>query len=292
LTDKSGNPLTTSQGTLILSPPVTTNLGIERTTGVEFLITRDIAYGLSGQISATYINELSNVIPLSGNEDFFPSIPPASLALGNIYRVGFLSPFTAVAALQYKTRGGLRINPVISYNHGYPIGNGLISAVYLNNVPTNVPSTNASAVGGFTTTANGASAMQYVDPLNPGRITSPNVAATRGGALTSSAGGALTAARFGTNLGIDFSPPGTKNTFGVFFSNLFSQVYGQPSVNPRWQPVATGLGGLKTGSSTSAAAFPNEGFINYARDRFGFDPFIVSPNGTPMTVQLYYQLTL
>jgi hypothetical protein len=292
-TDKLGNPITTATGALLLNPAVSTNNGLEKTTGIEFLVTRDIAYGLSGQFAATYINELSNVIPLSGSEDFFPTIPPASLAVGNLYRVGFLSPFTAVAALQYKTRGGVRINPVISWNKGYPIGNGLISAVYLNTVAQNVVSTNTSTIAGSPTSPVGSSgSMQYVDPLNPGSLRTPNILATRGGALSASAGGLLTAARFNANLGIDFTPPGSKNTIGVFVSNLFGNVYGQPSVNSRWQPLATGIGGVKTGTSTSTTGFPGNAVVNYTNDRFGFDPFILSPTGTPTTFQLYYQLTL
>ena len=84
----------------LFNPSVSSNLRIEKTTGVEMLIhALTWVYGISGEFAATYINELSNVVPLSASEDFFPSIPAASLALGNVYRVGFLSPFTAALAL-------------------------------------------------------------------------------------------------------------------------------------------------------------------------------------------------
>ena len=70
-------------------------------------MTKDATTGLSGQFTATYINEYSNVIPLSASEDFFPSIPPASLLLGNLYRVGFLSPFqTTVSTSTTRPRTG------------------------------------------------------------------------------------------------------------------------------------------------------------------------------------------
>ena len=287
-TDKSGNPLIDPlTGGFLFNPSVSSNLGIERTTGVEMQITRDLGYGISGEFAATYINELSNVVPLSSSEDFFPSIPAASLALGNLYRVGFLSPFTAALALQYKSRGGLRINPVTFYVKGYPIGNGLITANYVNNVPMNIPSTNVSFSGGST------GAMQYVDPMNPGSITRPNIAATRGSALSASPGGVLSNNRnLFTNLDIEFQPPGSRNNFGLFITNLFGNVYGLPSLNSRWQPVATGIGGPKTGTTSNVLTFPNEGQVNYAADRFGFAPFIISPTGTPTEFRLYYQLAL
>ena len=287
-TDKSGNPLINPvTGGFFFNPSVSSNLGIEKTTGVEMLITRDLGYGISGEFAATYINELSNVVPLSASEDFFPAIPAASLALGNVYRVGFLSPFTAALALQYKSRGGLRINPVTFYVKGYPLGNGLITANYVNNVPTNIPSTNVSFSGGST------GAMQYVDPMNPGSITRPNIAATRGAALSASPGGVLSNNRnLFTNLDIEFQPPGSRNNFGVFISNLFGNVYGIPVLNSRWQPVATGIGGPKTGTTNNVLVFPNEGQVNYANDRFGFAPFIISPTGTPTTFRFYYQLAL
>ena len=287
-TDKSGNPLIDPlTGGFLFNPSVSSNLGIEKTTGVEMQITRDLGYGISGEFAATYINELSNVVPLSASEDFFPAIPAASLALGNLYRVGFLSPFTAALALQYKSRGGLRINPVTFYVKGYPIGNGLITANYVNNVPMNIPSTNVSFSGGST------AAMQYVDPMNPGSITRPNIAATRGSALSASPGGILTNNRnLFTNLDIEFQPPGSRNNFGLFITNLFGNVYGLPTLNSRWQPVATGIGGPKTGTTNNVLIFPNEGQVNYAADRFGFAPFIISPTGTPTEFRLYYQLAL
>ena len=287
-TDKSGNPLIDpTTGGFLFNPSVSSNLGIEKTTGVEMQITRDLGYGISGEFAATYINELSNVVPLSSSEDFFPAIPAASLALGNLYRVGFLSPFTAALALQYKSRGGLRINPVTFYVKGYPIGNGLITANYVNNVPMNIPSTNVSFSGGST------GAMQYVDPMNPGSITRPNIAATRGSALSASPGGVLTNNRnLFTNLDIEFQPPGSRNNFGLFITNLFGNVYGLPVLNSRWQPVATGIGGPKTGTTNNVLVYPNEGQVNYAADRFGFAPFIISPTGTPTEFRLYYQLAL
>ena len=299
LLDKNGNPQLNPNGTgsILFAPPLETNLGIERTTGLEFLISRDVAYGLTGEFELTYLNELSNVVPLSSSEDFFPSIPAASLALGNLYRVGFLSPLQGTLALGYKMRSGWKINPIVTYNHGYPIGNGTIGQFFIGNKAFNIPATNTTVNGQTTFSGGSSGAMQYVDPFNPGSVFKPNIDATRGGALTPSAGGALTASRFATNLDIEFSPPGSHNTFGVLVTNLFGNIYGQPSVNSRWQPVATGIGGARTGYTTNApngfnAGFPNEGFFNYYPAMFQYDPFILIPSGSLPTFRLYYQANL
>ncbi len=139
---KNGQPVLNSAGNPMLGPPVNSNLGKNQVTGVEFLLTKEAAFGLSGSLSMTYQNEFSNVVPTSPSEDFFPSIPPASLALGNLYRVGFLSPFVGALSLQERTRSGWRINPVVYYNHGYPIGAGLLTATSINGQYYNVPNTN------------------------------------------------------------------------------------------------------------------------------------------------------
>ena len=297
LVDKSGNPILTPTGGLVFGPSVATNLGLEKTTGVEFLLSRDVAYGLTGEVEMTYLNELSNVVPLSSSEDFFPSIPGASLALGNLYRVGFLSPLQGTLALGYKMRSGWKINPIVTYNHGYPIGNGTIGQIFIGKNAFNVPATNTTVNGQTTFSGGSTGAMQYVDPFNPGSVFKPNVDATRGGTLTPSAGGALTASRFATNLDLEFSPPGSHNTFGVLVTNLFGNIYGQPSINSRWQPVATGIGGARTGYTTNAAngfntGFPNEGFFNYYPAMFQYDPYVLLPSGSLPTFRLYYQANL
>jgi len=282
--DKAGNPVLDQNGNPVFNPSIATNLGINRTTGVEFLLAREAAYGLGGALSMTYINELSNVPPLSTSEDFFPTIPFASLQLGNVYRVGFLSPFQSTLAIQYKFRNGLKINPVVSYNKGYPIGNGSIAAFTVNGKPFNVPSTN------ITSPAGAGGAQLYVDPQNPGSFFKPNVDALRSGALSPSAGGVLSNARFTTNLDLEMNPPGSRSTFGVLIGNLFNNLYGVPTLNSRYQPIATGIAGPRTGTTTNVIGFPSDAFTNYSAARFGQQAYIISPNGSPTSYRLYYQL--
>ncbi len=283
----TGKPLTDPTGAYIFGPSTATNLGVSKTTGLEFYLTKESKYGLSGSLSATYINEFSNVIPTSAGEDFFPQIPYQSLQLGNIYRVGFLSPFQATAAFQYKSRGGIRINPVVSWDRGYPIGAGLIAPYVVNGVAYNVPNTNVTSPFGST------SAYAYVDPLNPGTYFKPNIYATRGTPEGNSAGGALSSPHLNTNVTFEFNPPGSRSTFGILIANLFNQLYGNPAFNARWQPVATGLGGPETGSSTTYYNFPELGVSStYAHDRYGYDPYLLSPTNRPLTMRFYYQLGL
>jgi hypothetical protein len=277
--DPFGNPL--------LGPSVSSNLGNSQITGVEFYATKEAAYGLSGSLSLTYQNEFSNVIPGSSSEDFFPSIPPASLALGNTYRVGFLSPFVGTLAVQYKSHSGWRVNPVLYYNHGYPIGVGTLTANTVNGVAYNIPNTNVANANGST------GAYGYIDPRNPGTYFAPNIDATRGTPEASSSGGVLSASRMGpAQITVEFTPPrNQRSTYGVLVSNLFNQLYGQPAYNGRYAPVATGVAGPFSGY-TSTATVP--GYIdtyNYVQ-RNGNQAYLLTPNGTPRSFQFYYQLSI
>jgi len=285
---QNGAPVFDALGNPVLGPTVNTNLGKSQATGVEFLLTKEAAYGLSGSLSLTYQNVFSNVVPTSASENFFPTIPPESLALGNLYRVGYLSPLVGALAFQERTRSGWRINPVIYYNHGYPYGSGRLTAATVNGVPFNLPNTNLTnpaQLGG----SPGATA--YVDPRNPGSLFAPNIAATRGTPEGSSAGGVLTAARFTpVQLTIEYTPPRTsRSTYGALIQNLFNQLYGEPALNPRYQPIATGIAGPFSGYS-SLAGFT--GIYNYLPFRGGNKAYLLTPNSVPRTVQFYYQLNL
>jgi len=287
----NGQPVLDPQtGNIQFGPPQATNLGQSRTTGLEFYLTRSVAYGLSGQLAATYINEFTNVVPSPLiQEDFFPPVPTQSLALGNQYRVGFVSPFAGSLALSYKMHSGLRINPIMTYSRGYPIGVGNVTAAYVNNVPVNIPNTNTPQGAAFGSNF----APNFVDPQNPGTLFKPNVAATRGSPESASAGGVISHPRFNTDLGVEYNKPGSKTTIGVLITNLNNQIYGRnPAYNARYQPVATGISGPKTGTSTLPLTYPNNGFQQYTPTQFGQDPYRLIPNATPQTVRVYYQLAL
>ncbi|HEX3466359.1 MAG TPA: TonB-dependent receptor [Candidatus Elarobacter sp.] len=285
---QNGVPVFDVNGLPVFGPSINTNLGKTQASGVEFLLTKEAAYGISGSLSLTYQNVFSNVVPTTASENFFPSIPPESLALGNLYRVGYLSPFVGALALQERTRTGWRINPVVYYNHGYPYGSGLITATTVNGTPFNVPNTNVTApaqLGGS------PAATQYVDPRNPGSVFRPNVDATRGTPESASAGGVLSAARFTpVQLTVEYTSPRNPRagTVGLLVFNLFNQLYAEPVLNGRYQPVATGIAAPYSGYSSNTQFL---GVYNYTAVR-GNQAYLLYPNNVPRTVELYYQVNL
>lgn len=290
----------------VFGPRVSSNLGVNKTTGVELYLTKDnpAAAGFSGFLSATYINQFTNVPPTALGQagDIFPTIPPAALILGNLYRASYNSPLQIQAGVNYKSRGGFRINPVVNYNRGVPIGIGLIAPVFVNGVAVNVPNTNASTAGGgpISLTGSSAFAYQYVDPHNPGSVFAPNIAATRGTPESASPGGILSRPRYSADLYFEFSAPGSKNTFGIGVTNVFNQIYGQPTINDRYQAVATGVSGPLSGLDTRVITAPGVGFSNYGPETFGNQPYLLVPGG-PFALQpgiggtqvrFYYQVAL
>lgn len=288
----TGQPLINpANGTPVFGAPVSTNAGVDRTTGVEFELTKESTFGLSGQVTATYINEFSSVVPTSQSEDLAPNIPPASLALGNEYRVGFISPFVASAALSYRTHFGLRVNPIVTYNRGYPIGAGGLVATSANGQFVNVVNTNVTGVS----SVNGvAGSPNYVDPGNPGTVFAPNIIASRGTAEKSSPGGILSAPTLNTDLSIEYHPMRSHATIGILITNLFNQLVNNRGyiLNDRYQPVATGVAGPLTGFSQFPIQYPGLGVGQYNASQFGLDPYRIYSNNQPLTLRFYYQLAL
>jgi hypothetical protein len=222
-------------------------------------------------------------VPLSGSEDFYPSVPSASLALGNKYRVGFLSPFQTTLALDYHTHNGWRFAPVFFYDIGYPYGSGLIGPAFIDGKAYNVPNTNASSglIG------SPAGAVQYIDPMNPGSFFSPNIAATRGTQEKNNPGGMLSNPNLTANFTAEYQV-NQKLTLGGTLLNVFNEVYGGPSLNGRYQPVATGISGPKSGSSTTTQLFgPDYGMVNYSLLRSPYSPYINTPSGSGRTYYFY-----
>lgn len=288
--DATGNPILTAQGGLLLNPAVATNLGIERSTGVEFLLTKDADVGFSGQISATYVNELTNSIPLSTQENVFPSIPLASLALGHVYRAGYLSPFVATGIGQYKFKSGFRFNTQLSYNKGYPLGTGLIAPIFVNGKAIDVKLTDLTQGAAARGVSN-----QYVDPSNPGSYLKPNVAASLGTPEGPSPGAYLNNARIAATMTLEYAPPKSSNTIGVQIANPFGNIYARPTRNGRVQPVATGVLGPATGNLTRTQYGPSLIQPDQAISpdfAFGRSAYLLNPSGQPTTLTLYYYLKL
>jgi len=262
-----------------LSPPIYANLGVQRATGAELYVAKNRPFGLSYQLSATYINQI-------GNDPPGTFLPTASLQLGELYRSPELSPFQGTAGLTYRTRFGLRINPILTVRSGYPYGNGLFYALDYNGVPVYIPLTDA-IVGGN----NGAFiANGFVNPQNPGTVSNPNIAVSRGTeSLTSGPGTLHSSLSMQTDLTIEETPPGSGFTFGIAIANLFDQTADIPTVNLAnvLLPVSTGnyvYGGTPTSKSVSNTTATGVGSV--------FSPYIIYPNQPPFSLRAYVQLKL
>jgi hypothetical protein len=291
-------PLIYNPMTGVYQPGTLTNNSVGRntTTGlsVEYTLP-ERTRGLTGFISASYVNEFTTTPPAGDNpygQDFEPIILPQSLAAGNLYRAGFVSPFTGRIGLSYKTAGGFRINPVLNVTSGFPYGSGLLTPYFLNNVATNVPNTNLTDQYGP------AGTSQFVDPANPGSVTAPIVSASRGTPESASGGGELSRPQITGDLTIEYKPPGSRETFGIQVLDVFNNAYyGVPLVNGNYYPVTAGVAAPLTGQSVTGAAFPGQAaIVNRAEYPYGTYNIPTSPalgaNEMPTTFRLYFQYEL
>jgi hypothetical protein len=165
--------LFTLAGTPVFGTTRNSNAGINQSTGVELAVSRQVNFGLSTLISATYDNTLANY-----NSDFFPSTNAAALALGHLYHVSYLPAVQANANLAYITRSGWKAILGVPYESGYRYGVGTHTFVFVGSTPTKVLNTDlaANALG----LSPAASAYYFTDPTNPGTITNPNITGSRG----------------------------------------------------------------------------------------------------------------
>jgi hypothetical protein len=282
------------------------NNSINKTPGAEFSITTpDRPVGVNAYFSATYQNVLSSVPPLIGGEDVLPLVNLSSFALGNVYRAGFVSPFSARLGATLKTKSGFRVNPNLNFNVGFPygVGNLIAPSGQINGKFYNIPQTNlgiASPTGqGFQATTGSPVATNYVDPAYPGSYLFPNIAASRGTPEKSAAGGTLSHPSLTGDMTFEFNRK--RHTVGLQIQNVFGNVYaGQlPQVNSYYQPVTTGVAGPQTGQSFQAnpqqqvgpGSFVNKGFVNLPASLYGQSPYLLLPD-QPMTFRAYYQLAL
>lgn len=262
-------------GTPIYGDVQYSNLGIQKAAGVELLYTKDVPQGVSMQIGATYISQF-------GNEPPGAFLQPAALALGVTYRSPDLSPFQLNAEFNWRHQRW-RINPVVAFNVGYPYGAGYYTAVYCNGKPVIVPSTSLSTI--FSQTPG------YIDPLDPGSCTAPNIAATRGIAEPGLAGGLLTTPRINADITFEYALPDkgpAKSVVGLLVQNVFNQLYNVPIVNGCYGiPVTTGL---TSGSAPCTYSTPQYAPPDVAAH--GSLPYLTYPNEPPISFRLYYQVTI
>jgi Carboxypeptidase regulatory-like domain len=280
------------------------NLGINRTTGAEFgLTTPDRLVGWSGFLSMTYQNVISSTPPLIGGEDSLPINGSGSLALGDVYRAGYVTPFEARLGTSWTAKSGLRIAPILEYTRGYPYNVGTLTASgqSYGGKFYNIPQVNfgggVTQIPGFLGVTGPGLSTNFCDPVFCGNAFHPNIAAGRGTCETPSAGGCLSHPALGADLTMEFTH--NKNTVGIYMQNVFNNMYygAIPVVNPYYQPIASGVAGVQTGKlpqanpGYSGGIFQNRGYANVPTNAYGYGPYILAPQ-QPFTFTVYYQREL
>ena len=291
-----------------------TNQGLNKTAGAELNITTpQRALGFNGFASLTYQNVLSTTPPFTTAETTVPLVPTATLALGDLYRAGYVSPLDLRIGGVYNLKNGFSISPQLEYNIGYPysVGN-MIAAQIAPGVFANIPQVNfgPGIIGGMSSlvgNAPGSSvSTNYYDPAYPGTAYNPNIAATRGTSGTAANGGLLSHPNLLADLTLQWKHEG--NTIGVQFLNLGGNAYinSVPAINPWYQPVANGVSGPQTGYNTCVAqvqsargcypwipkssyAFTNGAYL-LSNGNFTAGPSIAPL--IPFAIQVFYQRAL
>jgi hypothetical protein len=236
--------------------------GVNRTTGVEFnLTTPDRAVGFSGFLSGTYQNVLQSAPPLSNGEfNGVPQLSPASIALGDVYRAGYVSPASIRIGGTYNIRGGFSITPIIQIDSGFPynVGNTL-AATLPDGTNANIPQVNFGAGApillGYQNASGTHLNTNYYDPAYSGSQLAPNIAATRGTPGSSQSGGITWVPN--VQLNVTFQYKHDRDTIGVQLIDIATNGYNgtTPAVNPFYQPVANGVSGPQTGQNTCTATY-------------------------------------
>jgi Carboxypeptidase regulatory-like domain len=238
------------------------NQGYNKTSGVELNITTPThAIGFSGFMSLTYQNVLGTTPPLTSGQDTVPVLSTSTLALGDLYRAGYVSPFSVRIGGVDNLKNGFSISPQLQYNIGYPfsIGN-LIAAGFgpggvcpCSNIPQINFGPGQQVIPGVGGIAGSPAATNFFDPSYPGTSFKPNINATRGTPSTSVNGGILSTQNLLANLTVQYTK--RNNTIGIQMSNLFGNAYNGsvPAVNPLYQAVANGVSGPQTGYNSCVA---------------------------------------
>jgi hypothetical protein len=281
---------------------------INRTTGGEFgFTTPDKAVGFSGFISGTYQNVLQSAPPLSNGEFAgVPQLSPADIALGNVYRAGYIAPVSVRIGGTYAFRNGFSITPVVQIDSGFPYNVGdTIASQLPDGTFANIPQINFGAGApiliGMLNQRGTSLSTNYYDPAYSGSQLAPNVDASRGTPTSSHSGGITWTPN--VRLDVTMQYKRGRDTFGVQFQNVGTNGYNNttPAVNPFYQPVGNGTSGPQTGQNTCTATYgsargcaaiqPNSyAFSNgaYLLTNGNDDGYIIAPLA-PMSFNVFYK---
>lgn len=297
------------------------NQGYNKTSGAEFdLTTPQRSVGLSGFFAATYQNVLSTTPPFTSGEDAVPTNSLATLELGDLYRAGYVSPFSLRIGGVENLQDGISISPQIQANIGYPYSVGNLIAGCVETMPNglcavyaNVPQVDfgPGITGGQSSFVGGnpgsSISTNYYDPSAPGTSYNPNIDASRGTPGTPANGGELSHWNLEADLTVQYKFSG--NIIGVSMANLFGNAWVNtvPAINPWYQPVANGVSGPQTdintcGNGQGGPGYGLRGCYTYInKDTYAYPngAYLLSNGnftGTPIfgplmpfNVQVYYQ---
>ena len=236
--------------------------GINKTSGFEVnLTTPDRPLGFAGFLSATYQNVLGSAPPLANGEfNGVPQLSAATIALGNVYRAGYVSPVSVRIGGSYNFGNGFSITPIIQLDSGFPYNVGdTLAATLPDGTNANIPQVNfgpgTPILLGYQNAGGTLLNTNYYDPAYSGTQLAPNIAATRGTPTSSNSGGVTWYPNVQFNMTLQYKHG--KDAIGVQFVNLFTNGYNgtTPAINPFYQPVANGLSGPQTGQNTCIAQY-------------------------------------
>jgi|GEM_PF-646936 len=228
-------------------------VGTTKTWGLEYMLTTpDRPWGWSGFLTLNYVNALTTTPPVS-NSDSIPAVAQYLYETGALFHTSYLPPLSGVAGLEYKTKNGITINPILSADGGIPFGVGTTSYGFINGKLYQIPTGNLGQnlpYAGPGEPLQAYNAECYDDPAFAGSYFHPKYVACRGDSESVLAGQTLTRPRMNMDLSLKWEHRTV--TYGVYVSNVFNQIRSEPGINEAWQPVATGVGGAQTGQYSGA----------------------------------------
>lgn len=263
----------TPKGVVIPGTVAVTNQGRAETTGMELQLSRQISHGLSVQLNASYINQFVNYVTSNA---FRPSVQPALLATGALFHPSYLSPLVVTTSLDYQTHGW-RVDPILRFERGYPIGIWSEDPVYVNGVPLFVPNTNL--YGGF-----GSQYCYYVDPQTPGTPGHPHIIGATGGGCSPNLNGALTNPALFINFVVS-RQVAQHVMLGLEVQNLLGNYANYPYYNPGY--VNNGAGAYGPGSGVN----PVLGLPGTVK-AYPSGPFFSVPSGFGRQITLFTRVSL
>ncbi len=165
------------------------------------------------------------------------------------------------------SKNGFSITPIVQIDSGFPYNEGELIAsggpgsVACPGAVANYKQVNFGCgvlPGGFVGYQNTQGTLlntNYFDPAYSGTNANPNIAASRGNATSANSGGVTWTPNVRLDLTLQYKHG--RDTIGLSIIDVADNGFNgaTPSVNPFYQPVATGVSGPQTGQNTCIAQY-------------------------------------